>query len=43
LRKGSLPVPGLVLAQFPSREAYQAFVEAYVPTEQERIASLLFD
>jgi len=43
LRDGSLPVPEIVLAQFPSREAYQAFVEDYAPTERERIASLLFD
>jgi REP element-mobilizing transposase RayT len=43
LRHGSLPVPDIVLAQFPTRKAYQAFVEEYNPAEQERIASLLFD
>jgi putative transposase len=43
LRDGSLPMPDFVLVQFPTREAYQAFVEDYTPAEQERIASLLFD
>lgn len=43
LRDGTLPAPDIVLAQFPSREAYQAFVEGYTPEEQEQIASLLFD
>ena len=42
LRDGSLPSPDIVLAQFPSREAYQGFVEDYA-AEQEQIASLLSD
>lgn len=43
IRKGTLPEPGIVLAQFPSREAYRAFVEAYMPADRERIEDLLFD
>ena len=43
LRQGTLPVPDLVLAQFPSREAYRAFVEAYSPADREQIVDLLFD
>jgi putative transposase len=43
LRQGTLPVPDLVLAQFPSREAYRAFVEAYAPGDREKIADLLFE
>ena len=43
LRQGTLPVPDIVLAQFPSREAYRAFVEAYMPADRGHIAALLFD
>jgi REP element-mobilizing transposase RayT len=43
LRNGTLPKPGVVLSQFPTRKAYQEFVEAYVPAEREIIARLLFD
>ncbi len=43
LRDGTLPNPEIVLSQFPSRGAYRDFVQAYVPSEQEIIADLLFD
>jgi len=43
LRDGTLPVPDLVLSQFPSRQAYQAFVESYRDEETRIIAHLLFD
>ncbi len=43
LRAGTLPVPGIVLSQFASAEAYRAFVESYVPQQDEPIAHLLFD
>ena len=43
LRAGTLPQSEIVLSQFPSRGAYRDFVEAYVPSEQEVIANLLFD
>ena len=43
LRDGTLPQPEIVLSQFPSREAYREFVEAYFPSEREIIAGLLFD
>ena len=39
----TLPKPDIVLAQFPSRDAYRQFVEAHVPYAQERIAHLLFE
>lgn len=43
LREGKLPHPEVVLAQFPSREAYSDFVEEYVPSKREFIADLLFE
>jgi putative transposase len=43
LRNGTLPVPDVVLSQFPSRQAYRAFVESYRDQENESIAHLLFD
>jgi REP element-mobilizing transposase RayT len=43
LREGKLPRPESVLAQFQSAEAYQEFVESYLPEEREIIADLLFD
>jgi putative transposase len=43
LRDGALPVPGVVLAQFPSRQAYRDFVAEDTPSEKEIIADLLFD
>jgi hypothetical protein len=43
LRNGTLPHPEIVLSQFPSREAYRDFVEAYISSEREIIADLLFD
>jgi putative transposase len=43
LRSGTLPVPDLVLSQFPSRQAYRAFVESEGDRGNEAIAHLLFD
>jgi REP element-mobilizing transposase RayT len=42
-RDGTLPKPEVVLSQFPSSEAYRAFVEEYVPSDRETIADLLFE
>jgi putative transposase len=42
LRDGTLPVPDVVLSQFPSRQTYQAFVESYRDQEARIIAHLLF-
>jgi putative transposase len=43
LREGTLPVTDLVLSQFPSRQAYQAFVESYSEEDLKSIDHLLFD
>jgi hypothetical protein len=43
LRNGALPMPEVVLTQFPSREAYRDFVAEETPSEQAVIADLLFD
>jgi hypothetical protein len=43
MRDGKLPRPGIVLSQFASREAYETFVDSYIPQEREIIADLLFD
>jgi len=43
LRNGTLPATGLVLSQFPSRQAYQAFVESFVDEDAKIIEHLLFD
>jgi putative transposase len=43
LRQGTLPSPEVVLSQFPNRDAYRRFVEAYEPSEQSFISHLLFD
>jgi len=43
LRQGSLPVPGAVLSQFVSREAYREFVESYRDRDLEIIEHLLLD
>jgi putative transposase len=43
LRDGTLPVPDVVLSQFPSRQTYRAFVESYRDQEARIIAHLLFD
>jgi hypothetical protein len=43
VRSGTLPAPEIVLSQFPSRQAYQEFVESYTAREREIIADLLFD
>jgi putative transposase len=43
LREGTLPVPDIVLSQFPSRQAYQLFVESYRDQDARIIEHLLFD
>jgi putative transposase len=43
LRDGTLPVPDVVLSQFPSRQTYRAFVESYRDQEARIISHLLFD
>jgi putative transposase len=43
LRAGTLPVTNLILSQFPSRGAYQAFVERYKEEDVREIDHLLFD
>ncbi len=43
LRKGTLPDPGIVLSQFPTRRAYQEFVASYCKGDEEFIAHLLVD
>lgn len=43
LRKGTLPRPDVVLSQFPNRDAYRRFVEAYEPADENTISHLLFD
>ena len=43
LRNGTLPNPEIVLAQFPTRRAYQQFVDAHKPSDTGHIAHLLFD
>jgi len=42
-RTVTLPKPDIVLAQFPSRDAYQQFVETHALNAQERIAHLIFE
>ena len=43
LRRGTLPAPGIVLGQFPSPQAYAAFVEAYRPEDRKFIEELIVD
>jgi putative transposase len=43
LRQGTLPVPDIILSQFPSQSAYREFVESYKPSDKTVIAHLLFD
>ena len=43
LRQGTLPSPEVVLAQFPERGGYEAFVEEYGSREREVIAHLLLE
>ncbi len=42
LRHGTLPQPDIVLAQFPARDAYQSFVESYVPRDKDLVSQFLF-
>ena len=43
LRQGTLPTPDIVLAQFPTRDAYRDFVESYQLSDRDVIAHLLFE
>jgi len=43
LRKGTLPKPDIVLAQFASSNTYRAFTEAYVANDQRLIEHLLLE
>jgi len=43
LRQGTLPKPGIVLNQFPSRQAYAEFVDAYVEADRRLIRHLILD
>ncbi|MEZ4706323.1 MAG: transposase [Caldilineaceae bacterium] len=43
LRKGTLPNPEIVMAQFPSAKAYVDFVETPTPPQSGLMADLLFD
>jgi putative transposase len=43
LREGTLPVLDVVLSQFPSHRAYQAFVESCRDQDAKIIEHLLFD
>jgi len=42
LREGTLPVPNVILSQFPSRQAYREFVESYREQDTGVIEHLLF-
>lgn len=42
-RMGTLPVPEIVLSQFPTTDAYRAFVESYAERDRAFIAHLVFD
>jgi len=43
MRDGKLPKPDVVLSQFPSPDAYRAFVESYTDGDEERIRHLMLD
>ena len=43
LRDGTLPRTGIVLSQFPSRDAYRLFVEVSVEQDRRAIEHLVFD
>ena len=43
LRQGTLPVTDAVLSQFPSRQAYQRFVESYSDRDARTVEDVLFD
>ena len=42
LRQGTLPMPDIILSQFPTPKAYQEFVESYKLSDRDIIAHLLF-
>lgn len=43
LRHGALPTPDIVLSQFPTQSAYQAFVASYTERDRDIIAHLLLE
>lgn len=43
LRHGTLPQPEIVLGQFATRQAYQEFVDLYLPPDKKRVAHLMLD
>jgi putative transposase len=43
LRDGTLPVPDIVLSQFPSQAAYREFVASYVESDHRVIDHLVID
>jgi REP element-mobilizing transposase RayT len=43
MRRGTLPKPGVVLSQFPTPEAYRAFLEAGAGGESRKIDHLMLD
>jgi REP element-mobilizing transposase RayT len=43
LRKGTLPDPTIVMSQFPSAQAYVAYVRSYQPQNRQIIEHLLFE
>jgi hypothetical protein len=42
-RPGTLPATHIVLSQFPNRDAYQEFVQAYRPRYARRIGHFILD
>jgi REP element-mobilizing transposase RayT len=43
LRAGTLPVPQVVLCQFPSVDAYRSFVGSYKDDDRKRVEHLVFE
>jgi putative transposase len=43
LRKGTLPDPSVILAHFPTRQAYRESVQSFMPSDAKKIAHLLLD
>ena len=43
LRQGTLPMPDIILSQFPTPKEYQEFVESYKLNDRDIVAHLLFD
>jgi REP element-mobilizing transposase RayT len=43
LRRGTLPMPDVVLSQFPNPDAYRRFVDGYQPGDESIVSQLLLD